>query len=80
VNTYVTGNAVTSNDAALQTDGPFAIFLPYFILFNVIVVFVVTILEELAFHRIFTDIWFKPDRKWLSAVITPSLFFVGIWI
>ncbi|MGM0168824.1 hypothetical protein IGI39_004579 [Enterococcus sp. AZ135] len=65
---------MTSNDAALQTDDPFAIFLPYFILFNVIVVLVLPILEELAFHRIFTDIWFKPDRKWLFAVITLILF------
>ncbi|MGL9998397.1 lysostaphin resistance A-like protein [Enterococcus sp. DIV1444a] len=74
LNTYVTGNEMTSNDAALQASDPLAIFPMYFIVFNLVIGLVAPILEELAFRGIFIDTWFNVHKKWLPAVITSSIF------
>lgn len=74
LNAHVTGNEMTSNDAALQASDPLALFPMYFIIFNLLIGIVAPILEELTFRGIFIDIWFKGNRKWLSAIITSSIF------
>lgn len=74
LNEYFTGNTMTSNDAALQTNNPLGIFPFYFVLFNLSLGIFSPILEELAFRGIFVDIWFSSGKKWLPAVITSGIF------
>lgn len=74
LNALVTGNAMTSNDAALQSSNPLAIFPLFLILFNLTMGIFTPILEELTFRGIFIEMWFKPERKWLPAFITSAIF------
>ncbi|MBO1126612.1 CPBP family intramembrane metalloprotease [Enterococcus faecalis] len=77
LNSYLTGNEMTSNDAALQASDPGAIFPIYFLIFNLIIGIVAPILEELAFRGIFTDSLFKNHAKWIPAVITSAIFAIA---
>lgn len=47
LNAYVTGNEMTSNDAALQASDPLSLFPMYFIIFNIAIGIFAPILEEL---------------------------------
>lgn len=76
LNESLTGNEMTSNDAALSMNNPLSVLPIYFIIFQLTVGLVAPILEELAFRGLFSHLLFDKDSFWLPGLVSSTIFSV----
>lgn len=74
LNEYLTGNEMTSNDAALTTEDPLSILPIYFIIFQLTIGIIAPILEEFVFRGLLTHLLFDEDSFWLPGIVSSSIF------